>query len=302
MNEERTHEKEWDEENRENYDATLHNLVIDFLQDVNLPFSTVENPRFREILKYLNPIITPPTLNSIMFTATNTQELEAIPVSDTEVALVPPLKLGEFPSEDDIFSYLNGITYSKGTTYVCMVCMKENDWEKVRKVTANEKSIFLYVCVAEGVYSMETAQNINKMSTPLRCCADHYSHVCDALMKRLKVTTVEDLISCGEKEVTDVFFIVKKIKNPIFEGSEMPQLELFRGLGTFRYTLRCFSKKHFLPPSELQTFHTPINPNTTISEYLLDQHPPSKVKRVEQSFGNGRPGEETFPDDFLVFD
>ncbi|KAF1751335.1 hypothetical protein GCK72_017889 [Caenorhabditis remanei] len=304
MNEETTHEFQWEEENVDNYDAPLHNLVIDFFEDVGLPFATVENPKFQELIKYLNPVVTPPTINSIMYTATNTHELEAIPVSDNEVVVVPPLNLAEFPSTVDIVKYLNGITISGGTSYVCIVCLKKNDWSKVRRLDRNENLIFLYVCVAVGLYSLDIAQKMYTMPKPLRCCSDHYSHVVEALMKKLNVTTVDDIVTCNEKQVTDSYLIWKKIKNPDFMENQQSQKEILSGLGSFRYTLRCFSKKHFLPPVDMQGFHMPRESNETVSEFLSDQNSPPKVRRVEQSgiYGNPRPGEETFPDDFLVTD
>lgn len=280
-------------------DEHLHTLLIEFLRDTNLPFGTVDNPRFQDIITYLNPHIKPPTSSSIMQMASLEYEeattSQSPTVSYDECDQKPPLNLKEYPSQAELSDIENGKSLPVGI-YVCIICLKQQDMSRVRKLGDRDAIIFMFVCVAQGVYSLEIAQKLFSKPSK-RCCTNHYSSVVEGAMDCLQISDPFHVVSSSEQAVAAAFYIVKNIKNPDVNENELegPGAEK-KVLGSFRHSLRCFFKR-YAPGIEYQKAHFPEKSNEP-------KPPPPKIQKVDQYplRGAPRPGEETFPEDFLEED
>ncbi|EGT47152.1 hypothetical protein CAEBREN_21563 [Caenorhabditis brenneri] len=166
------------------YENQFHDLLVRFIYEMNLPFETVENPILKEMIHHLNPNVSLPTAVELMtpFDEQGRQE-EAEKEEEEEEEEVafcsreffeqstehePPLDLAKLPSPEEMNAVYNGTDRS-----FCMVCLEWKDHSKVRKLCLSEVPIILFACFAEGVHTMEIAQELYSCRIH-KSCISHF--------------------------------------------------------------------------------------------------------------------------------
>ncbi|CAI2354599.1 unnamed protein product [Caenorhabditis sp. 36 PRJEB53466] len=230
---------------KKRFENHLRILLISWLRDAKIPFAMVDNPRFRDIIHHLNPKIDPPSFSSLLQMAAldndKFQTYDSVlkydvlrekiekesginyPVdSESSNLLDPskfvfgsrtylPLNLKELPTVEE---YKVGHYEAKSglINWPCIVCLKRHNWNKVRTVTAGEAVIFMFVCVAEGVYPLEVAQKLCALKQT-KCCVEHFIPVYEATLRRIGIKHPNQIDNVDIHLLSDALAIVRSIKD-----------------------------------------------------------------------------------------
>ncbi|CAL2045407.1 unnamed protein product [Caenorhabditis brenneri] len=276
------------------YENQFHDLLVRFIYEMNLPFETVENPILKEMIHHLNPNVSLPTAVELMtpFDEQGKQEeAEKEEEEEEEVAFCsreffdqstehePPLDLAKLPSPEEMNAVYNGTDRS-----FCMVCLEWKDHSKVRKLCLSEVPIILFACFAEGVHTMEIAQELYSCRIH-KSCISHFIPVVKSLMKHLRIKSTKKLVRVPKTADIVIFPVVQSIRNvPINTETGVQDRKT---LGTFRM--------------QLQRFITKFGFSDRMDHNIVFV-PPKPMKHISSSeypLGSANTSQSDFPDDFL---